>query len=172
MHINGNKAEALFVDYGDKQMITLSGIRRLPKSLLDMPRMAHHCQLGVHLDRWPQKAIDTMKKLCPAEILCTAVFRSQSSSDTIEVESLYLEESNINVVDAVIASMASYNQESMLSEPAESSSSDDQMDIHPNQLDARVFMISATIESESMDISPVFVHSRPSCDEAFVSSAD
>ena len=99
--INENRAAAIFVEYGDCQIVPISNIRKVPRLLQNIPFMAIPCKLAaVQLDCWPQKSIDVMKNICNPETLCKAVFRPQTANDvSMEIETLFI--GDINVLEFV-----------------------------------------------------------------------
>lgn len=144
-----------FVDYGDRQTVPFSSIRKISRILEHIPFMAAQCKLAaVHLDHWPQKAIDVMKKICPPESICKAVFRTQSDN-VLEVQSLFVGDEN--VVDLVLASLVCSHHLDASSEsaiPSTISPVNNSNYIPPAQVEAQFCFIPVKAESDSMETGP------------------
>ena len=96
--VSKRSAAVSFVDYGDCQIVPISNIRKLPRSLQNIPFMAVPCKLAaVQLDCWPQKSIDIMKNICKRDTLCKAVFHPQTTNEvSMEFESLFVGDTNVS----------------------------------------------------------------------------
>lgn len=155
----GENAAVSFVDYGDRQTVPFSSIRKMSKLLARFPFMAVQSKLAaVHLDHWPQKAIDVMKEMCSPETKCKAVFRTQigaQSDDVLEVQSLFV--GDANVVDLVLASLVCSHHLDKPSEsaiPSNISPVNDSLYIPPAQIEAQFCLIHVEAESNSMETGP------------------
>lgn len=141
-------------------MVPFASIRKLSRLLEHIPFMAVQCKLAaVHLDHWPQKAIDVMKEFCPPEHISTAVFRPRKSDNVLEVESLFVGDNNI--VELVLANLAcprhldaTSSSETSVLRPV--SPSDESHYIPAPQVDSYICLIQveAKLDADSMETGP------------------
>jgi len=150
LKIDRDRAEVIFVDYGDKQILPVACIRQLSRVLQYIPPMAVRCKFSaVHLDCWPDKATEVMKCICQPEYLCKAVFKVESGL-IHEVESLYV--GDIDVVKTVLSKLECdhpVDRSPQQTFPQPLSPPQSQSSTEFPQLDAKLIFIRVDPESES-----------------------
>lgn len=150
LKLDDDRAEVLFVDYGDKQILSVACIRQLSRMDQLIPPMATRCKLSaVYLDSWPDAATEVMKSLCQPEYVCRAVFK-QETGPIIEVDSLFI--GDIDVVKAVLSKLEcdphSVDGSPQQTIPQPISPPQNQSFAEEPQVDAQVIFIRVQSETE------------------------
>ncbi len=154
--VHGEDAVVSFVEYGDRQIVSFSDIRKLSRILQNIPFMAIQCRLAaVHLDHWPQKSIDVMKNICRPEMLSSATCRPRINDEVMEIESLFV--GDVDVVEAVLASLKEEPIPPTISPPISPSQSGS---VYPTtsvpQLEAEFLFTLVKTETDSLETVPEF----------------
>ena len=73
LEIKGNNASVLFVDYGNKEDVSISTIKEISSSLIELPRLAITCRLDSAGKKWKPDATFTLQEKAQDQLMTVKI---------------------------------------------------------------------------------------------------